>query len=251
MKHFFLPVAFAMLLFSACCTVVPYQVGNSGFATPGSAGMTDQDSSVLVTVAPYRQKMEAEMNQVLVESVAPLEKGQPESKLGNMVADACLSEAVTIFNQNNKSGIDFCVLNNGGLRSSLPQGKITLKNVYELMPFENELVVVTLNGGATESLLKYISAKGGVPVSNLKMSLSDSSLIQVVVGSETFTKTRNYRILTSDYLSNGGDDMKMFADRIATEPVGIKVRDAIIQYLKKSGSRNVKLEVNTDGRITR
>ena len=191
------------------------------------------------------------MNQILVESVAPLEKGQPESKLGNMVADACFTEAAVKMNQQQAGAIDFCVLNNGGLRSSLPQGKITLKNIYELMPFENELVVVTLTGTSTESLLKYIVAKGGVPVSNLKMSLSDSALVQAQTGSGLFTKTRNYRILTSDYLSNGGDDMKMFADRVAVEPVGIKVRDAIIQYLQKTGSRNVKLDVNTDGRITR
>jgi 2',3'-cyclic-nucleotide 2'-phosphodiesterase (5'-nucleotidase family) len=143
------------------------------------------------------------------------------------------------------------VLNNGGLRSSLPQGKITLKNVYELMPFENELVVITLNGTSTESLLKYISSKGGIPVSNLKLSLSDSALVNVQTGNGLFTKTRNYRILTSDYLSNGGDDMNMFADRVAAEPVGIKVRDAIKQYLQKMGNSNIKLDVKTDGRITR
>lgn len=251
MKHFFFLVAFAMLLFSACCTVMPYQVLNSKFTTPGSEGMVAQDSTVLATVAPYREKMETEMNQILIESVSPLEKGQPESKLGNMVADACFTEAVAKMDHTQTNAIDFCVLNNGGLRSSLPQGKITLKNIYELMPFENELVVITLNGNSTESLLKYISAKGGVPVSNLKLSLSDSSLVKVQAGSGIFTKTRNYRILTSDYLSNGGDDMKMFADRVAVEPVGIKVRDAIIQYLQKMGNRNLKLDVNTDGRITR
>jgi 2',3'-cyclic-nucleotide 2'-phosphodiesterase (5'-nucleotidase family) len=251
MKHLLFPVAFAMLLLSACCTVVPYQVHSSRFATPGSDGMVAQDSAVLATVEPYREKMEAEMNQILVESVSPLEKGQPESKLGNMVADACFTEAAIKMEQQHSGAIDFCVLNNGGLRSSLPQGKITLKNVYELMPFENELVVITLNGTSTESLLKYISSKGGIPVSNLKLSLSDSALVNVQTGNGLFTKTRNYRILTSDYLSNGGDDMNMFADRVAAEPVGIKVRDAIKQYLQKMGNSNIKLDVKTDGRITR
>ena len=56
----------------------------------------------------------------------------------------------------NNHHIDFCLLNNGGLRTSLPQGNITRRKIFELMPFENELVVVTISKEKMTDLKAYL-----------------------------------------------------------------------------------------------
>ena len=184
---------------------------------------------------------------VLTFSVASMEKAQPESTLGNFVADACLAMAVKNYKVTDSKEIDFCVLNNGGLRSSLPQGNITRKNVFELMPFENELVVLTLKGSTVTGLLNYISEKGGVPVSNLKMKINNGTFTDVMINENKFDPANNYKVLTSDYLAYGGDAMSVFSEKDSLEFVNLKVRDAIIYFMELQDTLKPKL----DGRISK
>ena len=44
---------------------------------------TEIDSSIYSEIAPYREKMQSAMNEVLAVSTTSLERGLPESKLGN------------------------------------------------------------------------------------------------------------------------------------------------------------------------
>ncbi len=190
------------------------------------------------------------MNEVLVRSEVVMEKGKPESVLGNFVADACFSMAISKY-QREENNIDFCFLNNGGLRSSLPSGDVARRNVYELMPFENELVVLTMKGVAIKKILMYISNSGGVPVSNIQMKLTENGYRHVLINGHPFDSANIYKVVTSDYLANGGDGMNMLNERINMEPLGIKVRDAIIDYMKAAHSHNEYLKPITDGRISK
>ena len=78
------------------------------------------------------------MNEVLVisEEEFPKEKGKPETKLGNLVADLSLEIAKRIY----EDSVNFCLLNFGGLRTSLPKGEITKGKIFELMPLALKLL---------------------------------------------------------------------------------------------------------------
>jgi len=219
------------------------------YYSPGNGNILAEDSSVLKEIIPYQVKMNVAMSETLAWSLKPIEKGQPESRLGNLVSDLCFEAANRKYVAADNHGIDFCVLNNGGLRSSLPEGAITRKNVFELMPFENELVVLTLPGKVVGKVLQYISQKGGVPVSNLRMKLSNSELAHVYIGGSPFEITNEYKILTSDYLANGGDGMDMLKENLKSELINCKVRDAIIESLIARNRNNEKINPETDGRI--
>src|SRR5688572_22906602 len=99
------------------------------------------DSTINAIILPYKEKVDADMNKVIgySEVAMPKLRDQPETLLGNFVADCAFETAQSLDKE-----VDFCVLNNGGLRSSLPMGDITIRNVYELMPFDNEIVVVSM-----------------------------------------------------------------------------------------------------------
>ena len=90
------------------------------------------DSTILAIISPYQKGIEDQMNEVLSYTKNDLKKGRPQSTIGNFVTDLCLNYAEA----------HLCVMNNGGLRATINKGNITKGKLYELMPFENELVVL-------------------------------------------------------------------------------------------------------------
>jgi len=194
------------------------------------------------------------MSKVLVISNEdfPKERGKPETKLGNLVADLSLEIANKLYQPIDGNNIDLCLLNFGGLRSSLPKGEITRGKIFELMPFENELVVVTITEANFIKLLTYIKDVGGQPISGeIKLSFNDNNkeeenLKQLLDKSGT----SEFKILTSDYLANGGDKMNFFLNPAKIETLGVKLRDAIIEYCISENRKGNKLVGKLDGRIS-
>ncbi|MEE2930925.1 MAG: 5'-nucleotidase C-terminal domain-containing protein [Bacteroidota bacterium] len=178
------------------------------------------DSSILSIIQPYKEGIDSVMNEVLCYSNIIISKNKPESLLGNFVTDLCLE---TFSEQ-----ADICVMNNGGLRAELPKGEITIGKIYELMPFDNELVVVVLNKTEQKDLFEYIVSRGGEPFSGMKINIDTSGNISTSMNTHNKTYT-NMRVLTSDYLANGGDKMRFFENKEQIK-VGLKVRDVIINY---------------------
>jgi 2',3'-cyclic-nucleotide 2'-phosphodiesterase (5'-nucleotidase family) len=219
-------------------------------STPISSAIANQEQ-VDSLIKPYKVKLDAIMNEVLVVSAEefPKERGKSETKLGNLVADLSLEIANDLYIPSDNDSIDFCLLNFGGLRTSLPKGEITRGKIFELMPFENELVVVTISNEKYEKSLEYLKKSGGQPISGFKIAIEENGID--IFESWNYNGNNNQiKILTSDYLANGGDKMNFFLDPINIEPVGIKLRDAIIQYCISENKKGNKLVSNLDGRIT-
>jgi 2',3'-cyclic-nucleotide 2'-phosphodiesterase (5'-nucleotidase family) len=207
------------------------------------------DTSILRTIAPYKSGLDKEMNEVLIVSESAFSKGEPEGELGDLVADIILEEAAKKYAAKDNIPLQFCVLNNGGLRVPLPKGEITRGKAFELMPFENEMVVLTLTGQQTKQLFDFIAAKNGMPVSGIKMGIKNSTAVNVLVNGVPFDPARNYTLVTSDYLANGGDKMDFFKSAARTVPLGYKLRDAIIDNFKELHQQGKTLKAKTDGRI--
>ncbi len=130
-------------------------------------------------------------------------KGYPEGLLGNFVADLILKKARDYcirtgsdLDPKKLRGVDFCVLNNGGLRASLPKGEITRGNIFEVMPFGNEVVIVTLSGEKTKELLDFIAQRGGMPISGMKIGIRDHMPVNIMIDGKPFDIKNNYRIAT-------------------------------------------------------
>ena len=205
------------------------------------------DSAMNAHIAPYKSEMDQEMNVILAVSQQPMERGTPAGLLGNFVTDVILKKSKEYCADS--CNIDFCVLNNGGLRNSLPKGNITRGNVFELMPFENTVVIVTLNGSEIKELADFIANKGGVPVSGLRMKIKNGMASEVTIGERALDLNRRYTVSTSDYLANGGDNMTFFSKTIRTISTGKKVRDIIIEHLSEENQKGRTIVVKEDGRI--
>ncbi|MBK7855451.1 MAG: 5'-nucleotidase C-terminal domain-containing protein [Bacteroidetes bacterium] len=207
------------------------------------------DSTVYYSILPFKNKIDAEMNDVVCRSSMPFQKNQPEGDLGNLIADIIKEEAIRNYNGPDDYPISFSFFNNGGLRASLPEGDITVRNIFELLPFENEIAVLTLKGTTVKQLLDYISVKGGVPVSGLKMKIKDVKAIEVFIAGEALDENKTYKIVTNDYLANGGDNLEFMKDALRKEFPGTKVRDAVLKNLREKNKKGIIISSKIEGRI--
>lgn len=206
------------------------------------------DSAVIRAYLPYKKRMDETMNSVIGYSSVPLTKTAigGESVLGNFFSDAALSQARKI-----QPDIDFAMPStNGGLRNDLPEGAITLANVFELMPFENELIVYELDGQAVQNLLNYIARTGGQPVSGITLQIKSGKPSQVLIGGRPFDPARHYQVLTSDYIAGGGDGVTSFQAPVRRQITGLKIRDALVQFIKEKQAGHEKIYAHTDNRIS-
>lgn len=204
------------------------------------------DSTLIRTYLPYKQKMDAQMSAIIGKTDSLLFKGRgAESTLGNFFADACITEAKKI-----NPNIDFAIPStNGGLRNSLPEGNIALSNVFELMPFENELLILKLKGSDVQELIRYIASTGGQPVSGITLTIKDKTAKDILINGKPFDSNKTYNILTSDYIAGGGDEVFGLKNPIEKEVIGLKVRDALIQYIKGQTAAGKTINGKLDGRI--
>jgi len=183
---------------------------------------------------------------------------QSESAVGNLVSDAVLETGSKEF------GAQFALMNAGGCRNDLPEGKITYEQIYAVMPFNNSLVVAELTGAQLRTLLE-ISTSGdpGTPgVSGLRLKVLDvppgepgpwdrdlngdgkketwerNLLVNVQDTHENeIEPDAIYKVATNSYLSGGGDNQKLVYDQVPPKLVhdfpGILIRDAIVSYLEQ------------------
>lgn len=245
----FIFMLFFSLLAAACSQggkITKVETTQYAFRDTVNAGI---DSVMEKEIQPYRESMSGKMNEVIATSDVALTKGQPESLLGNLFSDACLQMANDIYYASTYSKADFAFFNNGGLRAELPKGSITMRNVFELMPFENELVVMTLNGGQMKKLLDFIAAKDGVPVSNLRFKIRDKAPLEAYINNMPFDSTKSYKAVTSDYLAGGGDQYFFLTDA-KKEYLNLKIRDCMVQYLKMQSREGKTITANLDQRIS-
>lgn len=205
------------------------------------------DSAVLAEISPYKDQLDLTMNEVLNNSEVAMIKKTPEGLLGNFVADLILKKANDYDKEEQK--VSICILNSGGLRCSLPMGEITRGKVFELMPFENELSVVTLSGEKLQQLFEYLAKAGGAPVSGIRMGIEKELPVHIEVDGKPFDLSQTYKVVTSDYLANGGDKYSFFKEPLNRHDLGIKVRDAIIEFMIEEKQKGKSLNSHIDGRI--
>ena len=194
---------------------------------------------------PIKQKVDAQMNEVIGQAAETMKGHAPESLLSNFSADVYLQAASEYLGEK----VDISVVNLGGLRTVVTAGNITVGKVFELMPFENELVVLWLKGDKLGDLLQFFASVGGEGVSGLRMEISNGKAVNVIVDGKPLDTERLYSIATNDYLAGGNDKMLQLAQYENRVNTGIKVRDMLLDYIKNETKKGNKIQSKLDGRI--
>jgi 2',3'-cyclic-nucleotide 2'-phosphodiesterase (5'-nucleotidase family) len=211
------------------------------------------DNTINNLVKPYRDSLDSKVNRVLVTSESDLFSGggrnaKPEQiAMGNFMVDACLTIARQKAKALGKPEPDISIFTWGSIRGSLPRGEITLRHIYQLMPFENEMVVLTLNASQTRTLLNHLALNNN-PIAGAIIKKGEAN--QILINGNLLDETKLYRVLASDYLAFGGDNITVLKDATERYLCEMKVRDAIVVYLEELKANGKTLVPNYEQRIT-
>jgi hypothetical protein len=187
------------------------------------------DSSYLAMLKGYSDSVNKTMNEFLVENEVDLVKETPNSSLGNFLADAYLWAAKTKVD----SRAEIAFMNHGGVRiNRLVHGEISRRQVYEVMPFDNLLVLVEVKGTILHTYLDRIAQEGGGGgVAGLSMRIQDNKAVDIMINGEPIDLNRTYYMVNSDYQVDGGGGFNAFRKLPQNRSTYIQ-RDAIIDYCK-------------------
>lgn len=190
-------------------------------------------------IAPYKAQLDAKMNRQLAVIKTPLLKGSPESNMGNWMTDIMMAAAKDEFPGKE---IAFAATNSGGLRlQEIGAGPLIVSEVYELMPFDNKLVVLDLSGKEVREFIAHMANSGGWPVSQeLSADLTSGSLVATINGKPLQNDAR-YLVATIDYVANGGSGSTMLKGKPMMD-TGKFLRDVLIEYAEKTPVIDVKVE---------
>ncbi|WP_175621514.1 5'-nucleotidase C-terminal domain-containing protein [Chryseobacterium schmidteae] len=243
MQNKFLLLGIALLSLTACKTT-SLQVAN--VQTQKNISINKElkdDEGFAKFIEPYTLKLNKEMNQKISYTQVDLTKEGDNSNLGNLLADYTFDGADVWTKANLNKNVDAALINIGGIRTTIGKGDILLKNVFEVMPFENEVIIVKMKGSDVQGLFDYY-AKTQVnnPVSHLYIETNNGQFTKTLINGKVVNPAQDYYIATSDYLALGGDNMKFFS-KGESIPTGIKLRDLFIDYFKKNTEIDPKEDI--------
>jgi 2',3'-cyclic-nucleotide 2'-phosphodiesterase (5'-nucleotidase family) len=196
-----------------------------------------QDSQIEDYIKPYREHINKDLDSILAYCPVTLDKsdGKWQTTIGNLMADVTLQRGNIVFKAREKKEINLCILNNGGIRAMLPKGNVTSRTAFEIMPFENGLVVIALKGEQIFEMVDYfIAAKKPHPLSGITFTISKDNVAKnILVQGKPVEKDAIYYVATNDYLSNGGDNMNFFKKGVQKYDLDYKLRNVLIDYFKE------------------
>lgn len=207
------------------------------------------DSTIYKAIAPYKKSHDEQMYAVIAHAEDAFVKADLESTLGNIFCDGVLYETKKLLGKDS-ANCQVAVFNKGGLRNSLPKGDITIGNIFELMPFDNELVLLKLGGPQFKDMLYKIIEKGGIPVGGLRMEIKGTKPENITINGKPFDENKDYWVVTSDYLANGGDSYTFFKNAKETKPMKALLRNVMINYCEDMTKQGKTLKPYLDGRIS-
>jgi 2',3'-cyclic-nucleotide 2'-phosphodiesterase (5'-nucleotidase family) len=197
-------------------------------------------------IEPYKSSIEDEMDKPLSYTPKAMFKSDTpyNTAIGNMMADAVYELANPVFFNRIKDSIDGVLLNYGGIRAGISKGVITTETAYNIMPFENMVVVAKLKGTQINEMFQYLSkSKKAQPISNISVAVDkDWNLKEYSIGNKEIEASKYYYIATSDYLANGGDNMDFFQKADTVYQTDYKLRNLFIDYFKKHDTINAKAD---------
>lgn len=198
-------------------------------------------------IAPYREQLDEEMQQIIGMNASDLTKKRPNSSLGSVVSDLLHDQAEVYLDIN----VDFGVQNYGGLRlNALPKGPITKSHIFEIMPFDNYLIVLKMEMDDVKLLCDKIADSNGWPVSRgLSMQITDEgTATNILINGKPLEQDRMYNVVMSDYIANGGDACDFLKDNEQIN-CGVYIRNALIERITTMTNQGYEVEPINQERI--
>ena len=237
-------IGIVLLLLAVACNN-SYQSQSIQYNSYSITNKQPKDSTLIKLLQPYTNTVNATMNSVVGYADKTLDKKQPEGTLGNFMADVFYTMAAEKYN----TKVDVAFFNFGGIRlTQLPAGNVTKGKVFELMPFDNLLILQKLKGTVLQQVLDHIAMLGGWPISGMTMEIKNKKAVNVKIGGKNIDMDAMYVTVNSDFIANGGDNADMLRP-IPQISNGYLMRDALFDYINKLTKEGKNISANIENRI--
>jgi 2',3'-cyclic-nucleotide 2'-phosphodiesterase (5'-nucleotidase family) len=195
-KFPFNPLLIAIFLAVSCNT--SYKAANVQYSSYRVQQYDEGSKSIATIVKPYSDSVNKLMNIVIGYNEAQLEKKKQGNTLGFFMTDAYLEMA----KQKVDPKVDAAFMNSGGIRlPEMAAGPITQGKIFELMPFDNLMVLLKVKGSLLKQYLDTLAANEGVIESGITMQIVNKTVQQVMVGNRALDLNADYTIVHSDYVA--------------------------------------------------
>lgn len=171
------------------------------------------DSATYKFILPYKTNIDKDLNVIIAHTSSPLEKNTYCNNLAQLVYESIQWYADSLLQPSSNF---YVLINYGGLRANIPAGDISKRHIFEVMPFDNSIVILKLNDEELKQLISHTQ-------SNNKLLLKSKNTTSTSI------------LITSDYLYQGGDGCAFLKSAKKLNTKTYFIRDAIIRYctLKK------------------
>lgn len=225
-----------------------------------------EDEAVKALVDAAAADVQAELSRPIGTADIMLDGSRPkvrmeETNLGDFIADAVLWQA-RMATAAEGTSIDGAVVNGGGLRASIPAGAVTQGGIQSVLPYRNQVCVVTMTGQTLLEIMESATAAAPYPagafpqVSGIEMTVrtdipfakgpaygngkyykpaKPGQRVTIhSVGGRAFSPDAVYTIATYEFISRGGDAYSALAEagRAETKYVGYTDAEAIVHYIQ-------------------
>jgi 2',3'-cyclic-nucleotide 2'-phosphodiesterase (5'-nucleotidase family) len=240
-------VIFLTFFFIISCSTQSYTVTKIEGKRIPITEKENQNTTIESFIKPYREHINKDLDKILAYNPETLDKngGEWQTNIGNLMSDVTLLKGNEVFNKKENKNIDICLLNYGGIRSILPKGNITSRNAFEIMPFENSLVVIALKGEQIQEITSFIIAdKKPHPLSGLTFTIDKNKQAKnILIHGKPLEKDTIYYVATNDYLANGGNNMEFFKKGVQKFDLDYKLRNILIDYFIDVDTISVKKDL--------
>ena len=213
------------------------------------------DPAVDAVLAPYSAKVH-ELDAPIGKLVGELKKGgMGAGSLGNFVADALRARAEVKLGK----PVLLAITNSGGLRKNeFAEGNLSSNDIYQLLPFENALVVLDLTGEQLRRFLNIVvthrDAQSGARITYRTNEKKESEIVAVKLGGggaveKEIDPQATYTIVTIDYLVKRGGDYSILQEAKNVRPLNLTMRDAVLDYVKAETAAGRAVKATLDGRF--
>ena len=242
MRNFVFYPLFIAIFFAPSCNT-SYKAENVHYSNYRIQQNTVENKLLTPVIKPYADSVNKLMSVVIGYNELPLEKKRQGNTLGFFITDAYLEMA----RQKMGVNVDAAFMNSGGIRlPDLASGPITQGKIYELMPFDNLMVLLKVKGSLLKQYLDTLAANDGIIESGITMQIANKTVQQVMIGGKPLDLNGDYIIVHSDYVVINSNLLK----NINRTVKGYLLRDAILDYIKLNNAQGKKITVTNTDRIS-
>ena len=191
-----------------------------------------KNTAMMKLLMPYQKRADARLS-VEVGSAVGQFNGEREqvrftqTNLGQLILRAQMAHTQA----------DFAVMSGGGIRASLPTGKLSWRDLLQVQPFGNQVVSVTMTGEEVKKYLDVVANidadKGGfAQFAHVSLVADGSGVSEVRINGQRLQADKTYRMATNSFNAAGGDGYPRIDTHAGYQNTGDRDAEVLRDYVK-------------------